>query len=166
MTQFAESCLQHYERNGNTTSHPVVFDNLSTLPYQQKVTEALDILIAGADTTAAALTAGLINIISNPDIHDKLVRALSEANLGCDGAPSFRLLELEKIHYLVCAYAPRFPTCQANRIKVASVKESLRVGMAVPGRLPRVVPHDIPQPFVVDGQVVPPGVGSSPSPLF
>ena len=34
--------------------------------------------------------------------------------------------------------------------------------MAVPGRLPRVVPHDIPQPFVVDGQVVPPGVGSSP----
>lgn len=105
IAQFAESCLQHYERNGNTTSHPVVFDNLSTLPYQQKVTEALDILIAGADTTAATLTAGLIHTLSNPNIHGKLVQALSEANPGCDGVPSFRLLELEKIPYLVCAYA-------------------------------------------------------------
>lgn len=102
MTQFAESCLQHYEKKGNITSHPVVFDNLSTLPYQQKVTEAMDILIAGADTTAATLTAGLIHILSNPDIYDKLVWALSEAGLGCDGTPSFRLLELEKIPYLVC----------------------------------------------------------------
>lgn len=38
--------------------------------------------------------------------------------------------------------------------------------MAVPGRLPRVVPHDLSQPFVVDGQVVPPGVGSSPKLLW
>lgn len=44
---------------------------------------------------------------------------------------------------------------------MACVKESLKVGMAVPGRLPRVVPQDTAQPFVVDGQVVPPGVGSS-----
>lgn len=111
MTQFAESCLQHYEGNGNTTSHPVVFDNLSTLPYQQKVTEAMDILIAGADTTAATLTAGLIHILSNPDVHDKLVQALSEANLDCDGAPSFRLLELEKIPFLACDHTAMSSTC-------------------------------------------------------
>ena len=49
---------------------------------------------------------------------------------------------------------------KTNRIKVACVKESLRVGMAVPGRLPRVVPQDLAEPFVVDGQVVPPGVRS------
>ena len=105
MTQFAESCLQHYERNGNTTSHPVVFDNLSTLPYQQKVTEAMDILIAGADTTAATLTAGLIHILSNSNVHGKLVQALRETNLGCDAESSFRLLELEKVPYLVCDHA-------------------------------------------------------------
>lgn len=46
-------------------------------------------------------------------------------------------------------------------MKMACVKESLKVGMAVPGRLPRVVPQDTAQPFVVDSQVVPPGVGSS-----
>lgn len=39
---------------------------------------------------------------------------------------------------------------------MACVKESIRVGMAVPGRLPRVVPNG--DPFVVEGKVVPPGV--------
>jgi hypothetical protein len=39
---------------------------------------------------------------------------------------------------------------------MACVKESIRVGMAVPGRLPRVVPAG--DAFVVEGKVVPPGV--------
>lgn len=39
----------------------------------------------------------------------------------------------------------------------ATVKEALRVGMAVPGRLPRVVPDSLTGPFMVDGKVVPPG---------
>lgn len=39
----------------------------------------------------------------------------------------------------------------------ATVKEALRVGMAVPGRLPRVVPDSLMEPFMVDGKVVPPG---------
>lgn len=40
--------------------------------------------------------------------------------------------------------------------QMACVKESIRVGMAVPGRLPRAVPAG--DPFVVEGKVVPPGV--------
>lgn len=44
--------------------------------------------------------------------------------------------------------------------KVACVKESLRFASAAPGRLPRVVPATG-VPFVVDGQVIPPGVGLS-----
>lgn len=71
----------------------------------------MDILIAGADTTAATLTAGLIHILSSPDIHGKLAQALSEANLNCDLESSFRLLELEKIPYLVCHYATASLTC-------------------------------------------------------
>lgn len=42
----------------------------------------------------------------------------------------------------------------------ACVKESLRIGMPVPGRLPRVVPYDLAQPLVVDNQVIPPGVST------
>jgi hypothetical protein len=106
-SQYAENCLQHYEKNGNTTSHPVVFDNLSTLPHQIKVTEALDILIAGADTTASTLTTGLLHILSNPIICDKLARALSEVDPGSDRPASCQLLELEKIDYLVCNFAVR-----------------------------------------------------------
>ncbi|KAH8428282.1 cytochrome P450 [Aspergillus melleus] len=140
MLKFAETCLQHYERNGNTTSHPVVFDNLSSVPYDLKVTEAVDILIAGADTTASTLTAGLMNILSNPGIHSKLVNAVRGADIDVDGHSDYQLLELEKVAYLS-----------------ACVKESLRIAMPVPGRLPRVVPHDLAQPFVVDNQVIPPG---------
>ncbi|GKZ65181.1 hypothetical protein AnigIFM50267_007349 [Aspergillus niger] len=140
MLKFAESCLNYYETHGNTTSHPVVFDNLSSLPYQHKVTEALDILIAGADTTASTLTAGMMHILSNSEIHAKLVDALGGIGAGHDDPQAFQLLELEKIDYLT-----------------ACVKESLRIGMAVPGRLPRVVPHNLPQPFIVDDKIVPPG---------
>ncbi|KAL3480492.1 cytochrome P450 [Aspergillus californicus] len=139
MLKYAESCLQHFEIHGNTTSHPVVFDNLSSVPYEHKATEALDILIAGADTTASTLTAGMIHILSNPGIHAKLLDALGGAGAGRD-PQAFQLLELEKIDYLT-----------------ACVKESLRIGMAVPGRLPRVVPHNLAQPFIVDDKVIPPG---------
>ncbi|KAJ5753488.1 uncharacterized protein N7511_007641 [Penicillium nucicola] len=134
LLQYAETCLQHYEKNGNTTSHPVLFDHLSTLPHQIKVAEALIILVAGSDTTASTLTSGLLHILSNPLICDRLTQELSDAD------PSFQMLNLEKVKYLT-----------------ACVKESLRIGMAVPGRLPRVVPQDLSQPFIVDGKVIPPG---------
>jgi Cytochrome P450 len=78
-----------------------VFDNLSSLPYQHKVTEAVDILIAGADTTASTLTAGMIHILSNPEIHAKLVDALGGVGAGRGNPQAFQLLELEKIDYLV-----------------------------------------------------------------
>ncbi|GAQ42217.1 cytochrome P450 [Aspergillus tubingensis] len=140
MLKFAESCLEHYEVRGNTTTHPVVFENLSSLPHDYKVTEALDILIAGADTTASTLTAGFMHIISNPTIYSKLADALRAANISVDDPPAAQLQELEKIPYLT-----------------ACVKESLRIAMPVPGRLPRVVPHNLGEPFVVEGQVIPPG---------
>lgn len=44
--------------------------------------------------------------------------------------------------------------------KSACVKEALRFATAVPSRLPRVIPKDEPEPFIVDGKVVPPGVSS------
>lgn len=44
---------------------------------------------------------------------------------------------------------------------MACVKESLRVAMPVPSRLPRVVPGGSPDPLIVDGKVVPPGTTAS-----
>ncbi|KAI3008181.1 hypothetical protein CBS147346_2752 [Aspergillus niger] len=140
MLKFAESCLKHYEEHGNTTSHPVVFENLSSLPHDLKVTEAVDILIAGADTTASTLTAGFMHILSNPAIYAKLADALRGMDITSNDPSAAQLQELEKIPYLT-----------------ACVKESLRIAMPVPGRLPRVVPQDLAEPFVVDGQVIPPG---------
>ncbi|KAL4916460.1 cytochrome P450 [Aspergillus aurantiobrunneus] len=140
LLEFAESCLQDYERHGNTTSHPVVFDNLSSVPYKVKVNEALNTLLAGADTTASTLTGGFLHILSNPGIHSKLVDVVRGADLSGDGRSGLQLPELEKIPYLV-----------------ACVKESLRMAMSVPGRLPRIVPDDLAQPLVVDGQIIPPG---------
>lgn len=157
--KYAEGCLNHYEIYGNATSHPVVFDNLSSLPYRDKVTEALDILIAGADTTASTLTAGMMHILLNPKIHARLVDALGGPGAAHGNSRAFQLLELEKIDYLVSQ--SNLLSCSKLNFdfrQTACVKESLRIGMAVPGRLPRIVPHNLAQPFIVDGKVIPPGV--------
>ncbi|KKY27769.1 putative cytochrome p450 [Diplodia seriata] len=68
---------------------------------------------------------------------EKLERELREHVVDPDQMPP--LGDLEKLPYLV-----------------ACMKESLRVAMAVPGRLPRLVPADGP-PLVIDGKVIPPG---------
>lgn len=59
----------------------------------------MDILIAGADTTASTLTAALLQILSDPGIYDKLVHAL-EALPSRDDS-QLPLLGLEKVDYLV-----------------------------------------------------------------
>ena len=47
--------------------------------------------------------------------------------------------------------------CSAKQYQTACVKEAMRYAMAVPGRLPRVVPHGA-EPLVNDGKIVPAGV--------
>ncbi|KAB8235276.1 cytochrome P450 [Aspergillus alliaceus] len=135
---FAEGCLNHYEKHGNTTSHPVVLDHLTSVSYPQKVTESIDILIAGSDTTASTLTAALQHILADKKVQSKLVRELQAVQPDEQGI--LPLIELEKIEYLT-----------------ACVKESLRIGMPVAGRLPRVVPNDLAHPLTIDGKVIPPG---------
>lgn len=107
------------------------------VPIDQQVTESIDILVAGSDTTAFTLTVCLNAVLSNAHLKRKVVAAVDEAMLDPHKLPSF--VELEKNAYLS-----------------AVVKESLRFAMAVPGMLPKVVPERS-QPFMVDGKVVPPG---------
>lgn len=115
------------------------------MPHDLKATEALDILIAGADTMASTLTAGLLNILSNSGIHSKLVTALREADMGSYSHSGTQLLDLENVAFLVTEdilnvkwWHRWLMTSQS-----ACVKGSLRIGMPVPGRLPRVVPYDL-----------------------
>ncbi|KAJ5660993.1 cytochrome P450 [Penicillium longicatenatum] len=132
----AETCVDHYAVEGNTTKHPVIFDRLESLLKEEKVGEAVEALVAGTDTTASALTSGLIHMISEPNIQERLAKLLKKVQPDEQGCLS--LLELEKIDYLM-----------------ACVKESLRIGMPVPGRLPRVVPES--SPLIVEGKLVTPG---------
>ncbi|KAI8648552.1 hypothetical protein NCS57_01466400 [Fusarium keratoplasticum] len=138
MREYAESSLRYFQQRPQLPDHPVVFDNLRSLPDVRSIDEAQDIMVAGADTTAFTLTTGTIHILGNPKIHEKLVEALDQAIPRGEIFPP--LLSLEKVDYL-------------NAI----VKESLRIASAVPGRLPRVVPDGRRQPLIVDGKVIPPG---------
>ncbi|EAW16451.1 cytochrome P450 [Aspergillus fischeri NRRL 181] len=138
LMKYGETCLQEYEKGEYAKSHPIVFDSLPTLSYKLKVMEAVELLIAGSGTTASTLTSAMIHILKNKDIHARLVSALQKVQPNEEG--NLALSDLERVDYLV-----------------ACAKESLRFGLAVPGRLPRVVPDGLEQPFVVDGKVVPPG---------
>ncbi|GIZ48595.1 hypothetical protein CKM354_001164800 [Cercospora kikuchii] len=120
-----------------SSPHPIIFDRLMGVPIDQQVTESIDILVAGSDTTAFTLTVCLNAVLANVHLKRKVVAAVDEAMPDPHKLPSF--VELEKNAYLF-----------------AVVKESLRFAMAVPGMLPRVVPERS-QPFMVDGKVVPPG---------
>ncbi|KAF9886558.1 hypothetical protein FE257_011330 [Aspergillus nanangensis] len=134
----ARKCVTQYETEKNSTSHPVIFDHLQSLSPNEKISEAVDLLFAGSDTTATSLTTGIMYILLDPDVHRKVVDALNDVDPDEHGY--FPLQRLEKVNYLV-----------------ACVKESIRMAVGVPGRLPRVVPSNPGRPFMVDGQIVPAG---------
>ncbi|KAJ5628765.1 cytochrome P450 [Penicillium lividum] len=136
LQEFAASCMRYWQKSSDTSSYPVIFDSLKSISDEAKVSEAMDILIAGADTTASTLTTGFLHILSNEKIKSRLVHAIDEVMP--EAGSLISLQALEKVEYLS-----------------ACVKESIRVGMAVPGRLPRVVPTG--DPFVIEGKVVPAG---------
>lgn len=60
----------------------------------------MDILIAGADTTASTLTTGFYHILSNPKFKERLVQAIDEAMPEAGRLISLQLLE--KVEFLVC----------------------------------------------------------------
>jgi hypothetical protein len=105
--------MQYWQKYGNNTDHPVVFDRLTSLSDEDKVFEAMDILIAGADTTASTLTTGLANILSQPDVHRTLRGALAGVSAGPDGR--FSLQDLEKCQYLVSRLWFLLIPCRSSR---------------------------------------------------
>jgi hypothetical protein len=96
--KYAESSLRHFQKLGNVTNHPVVFENLEHLSDKDQVNESMDILIAGADTTASTLTTAILHILQNPEIEYKLVDAIHRA---FPNKQDITLMGLEKVEYLV-----------------------------------------------------------------
>ncbi|KAK2042644.1 cytochrome P450 [Colletotrichum somersetense] len=126
-----------YIKSPPKPSHPIIFSNYTDHGVEELGVEANELLIAGSDTTACSLAVGIFHIAQSTHIKKKLVEALDAVITDAEKLPS--LVELEAIEYLN-----------------ASVREAVRFAMAVPGRLPRLVPHSD-TPLVVDGQVVPAG---------
>ncbi|TKA75497.1 hypothetical protein B0A55_04648 [Friedmanniomyces simplex] len=135
--QLARRRFYDSEREGKAKEdQPTIFDQLRGLTEQQSAAEAIDIMVAGSDTTATTLAIGTYQILSNSEIASKLNAELDGAIPDPTDMPD--LQTLEKLDYLT-----------------ACCKESVRFAMATPGRLPRIVPPS--PPFVVDGMVIPPG---------
>lgn len=160
MIQMATTSHDKYIRRTTESSLPVVFDHLQSVPADLQKAESIDVLIAGSDTSAFTLTTAIYHILSVPGIERKLVESLDEVFVNSATVPS--LLQLEQVKYLVSTFSPVGIRTEphAKIFQRACVNEALRVAMPVPGLLPRVVPKDG-KPLVVDGKVVPPGVGSS-----
>lgn len=77
----------------------MIFERLETVNDAEKGTEAINILIADADTTASILTTGLIHILSDSEIERRL---LNEVDLlPTDENGQLPLQTLEKSEYLV-----------------------------------------------------------------
>ncbi|KZL86091.1 cytochrome p450 [Colletotrichum incanum] len=96
----ATSVRRWQEGQGNRKEpYPIVFDRLGSLSESEKMTEGIDLLVAGSDTTASTVATAVMQILSNPDIEKKLVNSL-DAFIPSAGNPP-QLLDLEKIEYLV-----------------------------------------------------------------
>ncbi|CAG7954027.1 unnamed protein product [Penicillium olsonii] len=120
-----------------STGRPAIFDSLKGLPSEAISAEALDIIIAGSDTTAMTLGVALYQILADFEISRRLIAELDEAIPDKD--TNTDLIILEQLPYLT-----------------ACVKEALRHAMPVPGRLPRIVPENGP-PLIIDNHPIPPG---------
>ncbi|EMT72308.1 cytochrome P450 [Fusarium oxysporum II5] len=127
----------NFKRSPPQSPYGTIFSNLSDLDEKEMGAEAVDLLIAGSDTTAYTLAVAVTQIAQSSRIKKRLVEALDTRIINAESLPS--LVELEQIEYLN-----------------ASVREAVRFAIASPGRLPRTVPRNA-QPLVVGDQVVPAG---------
>jgi cytochrome P450 len=98
--------------------------------------EGMVVVGAGTETTAWTLVVGIVNILLNPEIRERLENEIKAAK-GEKSSLDFK--QLEQLPYLS-----------------ACIKESLRLSYGVTSRLPRVAPNDVLQ-VPGTGLPIPPG---------
>jgi cytochrome P450 len=119
---------------------------VADLPDEVVRNGAISFIGGGSDTAGYTLSYALWHVLNDPELHERL------------------LVELDPIFDAAAPEMPAMASLESAPLLSAIVKESLRCGPALPGRLPRIVPENAKTPLVVDGQFVPPGtiVGMSP----
>ncbi|OAP62024.1 hypothetical protein AYL99_04227 [Fonsecaea erecta] len=146
----SEQCRQKVEkimsRQGSQSKYPTVFDAWADPSFkkdsfnptlEQLTADAFVFHGAGTDTTAHTLTLGSWHIMNNKEIVSKLRKELERVIPDPDSTQMVSTTVLEELPYLH-----------------AVVKESLRMALGVPGRIPRVVPEG---GVVLCGQMIPAG---------
>ncbi|KAJ5626785.1 hypothetical protein N7528_004212 [Penicillium herquei] len=136
--RIVKETLDKFQETGNVSSHPVLFENLTSTSVHQQHMDLLDGIFGGYNPFTTSVVSGIRLIIENPYIEQRLRSELDTVPMQYDGTLS--LIDLEKNEYLT-----------------ACIKEVFRVSPALAGRLPRVVPDTPSDPLIVDGKIVPPG---------
>jgi cytochrome P450 len=111
---------------------------IEELPADHLLAHVGNLIAGGSDTTGYSLSFAIWNVLQQPDLAVRLVTELDI--LFNDVVPEF----------------PSLAKLEAAPVLNSIVMEALRRGLAVPGRLPRVVGRDA-APLRVDGRIVPSG---------
>ncbi|CAN9332459.1 unnamed protein product [Alternaria alternata] len=116
--------------------------------------EAVILLTAGNDTTSNSMIFGLYQICNNMSVYKTLFQELQGHFPSVDQQITYE--DAKQLPYLVC----NPPITFALRVKLttscvqtATIKEILRLGTPLPGRLPRLIPSS---GFQLYGQDLPP----------
>jgi cytochrome P450 len=116
-----------------------IISMVADMPDEVVSRNAVVLLAAGSDTTGMTLAYACWQILQNPQLLERL------------------LAEVDPLFDAAAPHMPDMSVLETAPLLSALVKESLRCAMAVPGRLPRIVPENAKTPLVVDGQLVPAG---------
>ncbi|KAL8651919.1 MAG: hypothetical protein Q9210_002988 [Variospora velana] len=120
---------------------------------EELAADAFVFVLAGTDTTSHTLCTGLFELLDNskPHMMKRLKQELHEAIPNVHQMVKWS--SLEQLPYLV--FQRKASLTVTSSIQRAVVKESLRLGFGVPGRIPRVVPKT---GATLCGQSIPAGV--------
>ncbi|KAL9601749.1 MAG: hypothetical protein Q9179_002771 [Wetmoreana sp. 5 TL-2023] len=130
--------------------------------------EAQSIISAASETTSSVLATTIFHILDNPDVHERLKAELKGAIEHPKALAEWR--RLQQLPYLVSLLLPQLlssvssssaPVDLPSKTKQsATVKEGLRISVAICGRLPLVAP----EPLQYKSWTIPAGtyVGMSP----
>ncbi|KAL8737566.1 MAG: hypothetical protein Q9181_001544 [Wetmoreana brouardii] len=113
--------------------------------------EALSVISAASETTSSVLATTIFHVLNNPDVHDRLKAELKEAIKHPKALAEWK--RLEQLPYLVSLLPPQWPSSfsssgaptnlPSKTKQSATVKEGLRISVAICSRLPLVAPEPL-----------------------
>lgn len=118
----------NYSRQTTQSRFPVIFDTLTSLSADLQKAEAINIFIAGSDTTAFTITTALYHILQLPEVEETLTESLDEVFGMSEAVPS--LVQLEQVKYLVCAIGFLYAAKGFYCLHISSVLVSTKLSVS------------------------------------